>query len=73
MKLNCSIGLRFVAEQCDALIVMNLRGQTAEKEIGQAAAGYELAAVLNTSEERVEYMDGKLVLPGYSIAVFTAE
>ena len=60
-------------EYSDALIVMNLRGQTVEKEIGQAAEGYELAAVLNTSEERIEYKGGELVLPGYSIAVFTAE
>ena len=57
----------------DLLIVMNLRDQTAEKDLSSVGSGYTLAAVLNTNEESIEYKDGKLTLPAYSIAVFTVE
>lgn len=56
----------------DVLIVMNLSAQTAEKDLGSAADSFALAAVLNTSEEKITYNDGMLSLPGYSIAVFTS-
>lgn len=54
----------------DLLIVMNLRGQTQEKDLMSAGSGFVLAAVLNTNEEDITYTDGKLTLPAYSIAVF---
>ena len=68
----------------DLLIVMNLRADTAVKEIsGEASAAggadgsadnnLTLAAVLNTGEENITYDDGVLTLPGYSIAVFTMD
>ena len=55
----------------DLLIVMNLRGETAEKDLGQAGGSFALAAVLNTNEEEITYQDGTVTLPAYSIAVFT--
>ena len=57
----------------DLLIVMNLRGETQEKDLTASAGGFSLAAVLNTNEEEITYADGKLVLPAYSIAVFKEE
>ena len=57
----------------DLLIVMNLREQEAQKDLSLAGSGFTLAAVLNTSEEVISFTDGILTLPGYSIAVFTAE
>ena len=57
----------------DLLIVMNLRGETQEKDLTEAAGGFSLAAVLNTNEEEITYAGGKLVLPAYSIAVFKEE
>ena len=72
------------ASDGDLLIVMNLRADTAVKEIsGEASAAggadgsadnnLTLAAVLNTGEENITYDDGVLTLPGYSIAVFTMD
>jgi glycosidase len=72
------------ASEGDLLIVMNLRADTAVKEIsGEASAAggadgsadnnLTLAAVLNTGEENITYDDGVLTLPGYSIAVFTMD
>ena len=57
----------------DVLIVMNLRTETAKKNLAGAGIDGELklSAVLNTDEEKIIYEDGVLTLPGYSIAVFT--
>ncbi len=55
----------------DLLIVMNLRAETAEKDLSSAGSGLALAAVLNTNEESIKYKDGALTMPAYSIAVFT--
>ena len=57
----------------DVLIVMNLRTETAKKDLAGAGIDGELklSAVLNTDEEKIIYEDGVLTLPGYSIAVFT--
>ena len=61
----------------DLLIVMNLRAETAEKDLtgivpvnGADGAGVTPAAVLNTGEENITYEQGVLTMPGYSIAVF---
>ena len=54
----------------DLLIVMNLRGQTIEKDLSPAGAGLTLSAVLNTGEESITFQDNALTLPAYSIAVF---
>ena len=72
-------------ESGDLLIVMNLRADTAVKEMTGAVSaadgvdsagidrGLTLAAVLNTGEEDITYEQGVLTLPGYSIAVFTLD
>ena len=72
-------------ENGDLLIVMNLRADTAVKEMTGAVSaadgvdsagidrGLTLAAVLNTGEEDITYEQGVLTLPGYSIAVFTLD
>jgi DNA polymerase III alpha subunit len=39
----------------DVLIVMNLRDHAAQWDLSSVAAGYELKAVLGTSEERIAY------------------
>ena len=57
----------------DLLIVMNLRAETAEKDLSQAGGDLTLAAVLNTNEEKILYKDGTVTLPPYSIAVFTLQ
>ena len=57
----------------DVLVVMNLRAETAEKDLSQLDGTLTLAAVLNTNEESITCENGKLTLPAYSIAVFTAE
>ena len=59
------------ASEGDLLIVMNLRGEAAVKELAGVGDGLILAAVLNTNEESITYENGVLTLPGYSIAVFT--
>ena len=59
------------ASDGDLLIVMNLRGETVEKDLTAVGEGLTLAAVLNTNEENITYTDGALTLPAYSIAVFT--
>ncbi|MBQ1407444.1 MAG: alpha-amylase [Eubacterium sp.] len=56
----------------DLLIVMNLRGETVEKDLS-GLGELELAAVLNTNEESITFEGGKLTLPAYSISVFTVE
>ena len=55
----------------DLMVVMNLRGETVEKDLTAVGEGLTLAAVLNTNEENITYTDGALTLPAYSIAVFT--
>ena len=70
---NVAAFFRRSDEDTDLLIVMNLRAQTAEKDLSLVGGSLDLAAVLNTNEESIVYKDGKLTLPPYSIAVFTAE
>ncbi|MBQ6388175.1 MAG: DUF3459 domain-containing protein [Mogibacterium sp.] len=60
-------------EHDDLLIVMNLRGQTAEKHLPSAGRGSRLAAVLNTNDENIICTGSTVTLPAYSIAVFTME
>lgn len=55
----------------DVLVVMNLRGQAAEKNLSSVAGNLQLAAVLNTNEESITYENETLTLPAYSIAVLT--
>ena len=55
----------------DLLIVMNLRAQTAVKDLSPAGDALTLAAVLNTNEENITWEENTLTLPAYSIAVFT--
>ena len=81
---NVAAFMRRDPENGDLLIVMNLRADTAVKEMtgvvsaadGVDSTGAEssltLAAVLNTGEEDITYEQGVLTLPGYSIAVFTS-
>lgn len=57
----------------DVLVVMNLRGVPAEKDLSGIAENLELAAVLNTGEEPIALEAGSLSLPAYSIAVLTPE
>ena len=80
---NVAAFMRRDPENGDLLIVMNLRTDTAVKEMtgvvsdadGADSTGAEssltLAAVLNTGAEDITYEQGVLTLPGYSIAVFT--
>ena len=70
---NVAAFFRRDAEYGDLLIVMNLRSQTAEKDLSSVGGNFTLAAVLNTNEEAITYEGGKLTLPAYSIAVFTVE
>ena len=57
----------------DVLVVMNLRAETAEKDLTgvSGSSALKLSAVLNTNEEKITFDSGVLTLPGYSIAVFT--
>ena len=57
----------------DVLVVMNLRGVPAEKDLSSIAENLELAAVLNTGEEPISFEAGILILPAYSIAILTPE
>ena len=82
---NVAAFIRRDPENGDLLIVMNLRADTAVKEMTGAVSaadgvdsagidrGLTLAAVLNTGEEDITYEQGVLTLPGYSIAVFTLD
>ena len=54
-------------------IIMNLRDETAEKDLSSLPASVKLAAVLNTNGEAIKLEAGKLTLPAYSIAVLTGE
>ena len=55
----------------DVLVVMNLRDEAVEKDLSPVAGNLSLAAVLNTSEEHISFVNGVLGLPPYSIAVLT--
>ena len=55
----------------DLLIVMNLRGQTAKKDLRVFGMGFELAETLSTNGEDITCESGRLTMPSYSIAVFT--
>ena len=57
---------------CDVLIVMNLSDQTVSKDLS-AEGDCSLAAVLNTNEERITCEDDSLIMPAYSIAIFTLD
>ena len=75
---NVAAFFRRGGENGDVLIVMNLRAETAEKNLAPAVGTMsnekelKLAAVLNTNEESIAYKGGVLTLPGYSIAVLAA-
>lgn len=56
----------------DLLIVMNLGGQPAEKDLSQLGKGFRLAESLTADEGKIVYKrKGALTMPAYSIAVFT--
>ena len=55
----------------DVLVVMNLRGDAATRDLSVVGDDLTLAAVLNTNEEDIVYEGGSLTLPAYSIAVLT--
>lgn len=55
----------------DVLVVMNLRDQTATKDLSAVGSNLRLAAVLGTNEESITFEDDSLSLPAYSIAVLT--
>ncbi len=67
---NVAAFFRRSEEYGDLLIVMNLRGRTAEKDLS-SIGGLTLSAVLNTSEENITFTGNILTLPACSIAVFT--
>ena len=55
----------------DLLIVMNLSPQEVRKNITLSAAGFSLAETLSTGGEDISCKKGALMMPAYSIAVFT--
>ena len=54
----------------DLLIVMNLRGHSAEKKLSISGKGFRLTEKLSTNGESITYRKGTLTMPAYSIAVF---
>ncbi len=69
-------------EDCDLLIVMNLRAQPAEKDLSKIRSKLKskggkgklrLVETLTTGEEKITCRNDSLHLPAYSIAVFTTE
>lgn len=62
---------RGAEKEDELLIIMNLRGQTVEKDLTSIGKSYKLAESLSTNEESISYKDGEVSLPAYSIAVFT--
>ena len=62
---------RSADKENELLIVMNLRGQTAEKDLSASGRGFKLAEKLCTNDENITYRNGTLTLPAYSIAVLT--
>ena len=63
--------IRRSADDGDVLVAMNLREETAVKDLSVVDGGLTLAAVLNTNEESITFEGGSLSLPAYSIAVLT--
>ena len=63
--------IRRSADDGDVLVAMNLREETAVKDLSVVGGGLMLAAVLNTNEESITFEGGSLSLPAYSIAVLT--
>ena len=55
------------------LIVMNLSEEEITADLSSLGQQLELSAVLNTSEEKINFKDISLVMPAYSIAVLTPE
>lgn len=62
---------RSADKEKELLIVMNLRGETAEKNLSISGRGFKLAEKLCTNDENITYRNGTLTLPAYSIAVLT--
>lgn len=57
----------------DLLIVMNLRGQMAEKDLKAAGKGFKPVEKLCADNGKITYKNGILTMPAYSIAVFTGK
>ena len=55
----------------DLLIVMNLSGQTVEKNLKKAGKGFKLKETLTTNGESIKHKGSTLSLPAYSIAILT--
>ena len=62
---------RSMDKENELLIVMNLRGQMAEKNLSVSGKGFRLAEKLCTNDENITYNSDTLTMPPYSIAVFT--
>lgn len=68
---NVAAFIRHSEADGDVLVVMNLRDQTAKKDLSAVNGNLDLEAVLNTNDEAITYEDRWLTLPAYSIAVLT--
>ncbi|MBQ6501232.1 MAG: alpha-amylase [Mogibacterium sp.] len=55
----------------DVLIVMNLRGQPARKDLSTLGKDFRLSEMLCTGGEKITYKKSTVTMPAYSIAVFT--
>ena len=55
----------------DVLIVMNLSGQPARKDLSILGKGFRLSEMLCTGDEKITYKKSEVTMPAYSIAVFT--
>ena len=58
-------------EEGDVLIAMNFSEEPQTSDLSALDTDLQLAAVLNTSEEKITFEKGLLTLPGCSIAVLT--
>ena len=55
----------------DVLIVMNLSGQPARKDLSILGKGFRLSEMLCTGDEKITYKKSEVTMPACSIAVFT--
>ena len=55
------------------LIVINVTDQEEKADLSSMSGYTKLAAVLNTSEEKIVFENGNITMPAYSIAVITGE
>ena len=70
---NTAVFIRWKEGMDPVLVAMNVTAEEQAVDLNVLGEPLVMAAVLNTTEENIRFENGTVVLPAYSIAVFTEE